>query len=247
MKKYFYIACVMVAICSFSARSNAELAFEVVEIPGVANIDKTGPYIDVLTRISNIIGLDVSIKVSPVKRAVKNYTADRSSCLFPTSAEMITQNGGNPADSIFSIPVNRAHQHIFSDTSNRSVLKSIADLKGLNIAHRRGWQIPVEISSNKTINLHTAENDFSLYAMLKNNRVDAIIGWLPDFNLMYEENQLEPLSFDNDLVLFKAEEQIGCHSFSESQDTMFRLNAALTYLETVDDMKKILGPAYVDK
>lgn len=247
---YLYVAFLWGILTTFSLSANrpaiAQSVIAINEIAGVANSNETGPYVDAIRALRDRIGNDVKIRVYPIKRAVISLSRSIAFCLFPTSNLMLLEHNLDPNKYIFSRPVNRARQFIFT-TKNAPKINSLDDLDGKILGYRLGWHIAEKLREKSSFTMLPAQSDLHLYNLAHQDRIDAILGWVPDFNLLYEAERLPPLTHNPSLIIEEVAEHIACHNKPMAKQFIQKIDLAIEDMEKTGELKKILGPAWVAK
>ena len=226
-------------LLTFSAFSEP-LEIFLGEIPEVHEIDGSGVYDQVLSKVMPS-QYPYQLKVLPPKRAIRDFEACHSCCLSPAN--------GNPEFTSYSSlngfvelpPMNIAMPFIFSPYGGDPITE-LSTLKGKSIGMRHAMLFGKTFfhrAKEFDINLILAPTLNSLFRMLDQKRVSAVIAYTPDAYLFFTENSLKPYPHAKDLPIIIHADTMVCKNVSELFVESYRNN--MKKIRDSGELIEILG------
>ncbi|NIY76895.1 amino acid ABC transporter substrate-binding protein [Thalassospira sp. HF15] len=177
-------------------------------IPLMAESSTQGVFVDMYTEIAARSGLEITIEILPVRRAVQGFKGGVYDALgaFPSLAQIPV--------SLASVPFYRRENLIFyrSEAFGPSGVDKLEDLDGRRVG-LSAYHYPDFIVDRKELGLERVPDDEFLLRMIASDRLDAAI--IEHFSGLYllESLALEdtisiadnPVTTENVLTLFKAD------------------------------------------
>lgn len=188
-------------------------------------------------------GLDFSLTVLPVRRAVRALDDDIQGCIFPASinATLTSLPHIDSSRLIASTALDRISLRVFTRTDSL-VISDLSQLANKHVALWDGLNVEALLGDvNMTIEPTTTES--IRVRMLHAERLDAIVGFMPDVLLASEALGLPLPHFHPDLALFK-DEGAGfvCIDTPANRTWVEQVNALLRALKDSGELRQILSP-----
>jgi ABC-type amino acid transport substrate-binding protein len=186
--------------------------------------------------------LKSKITVAPLKRAEKFFFKKEAMCIFPASKKAITyfhKFKTLELEMIESNPIEEVIITIFSKFGSHPI-DNINQLKGKNIATWNGID-PKILIPNIDFKIVKVSKDNQSLSLLKANRVDYVIGFLPDTPLVAELNGFEQPAFNKNIVLLESPVHFVCHKTKETISFLNEFNIFLKSQKSNGTLQKILG------
>jgi ABC-type amino acid transport substrate-binding protein len=186
--------------------------------------------------------LKSKITVTPLRRAGKAFFTKNSICIFPASKKAITYFHKKKAlelELIESSPIEEVIITIFSKFGSPPI-DNINQLKGKSIATWNGID-PKILIPNIDFKIVKVSKDNQSLSLLRANRVDYVIGFLPDTPLVAELNNFEQPTFNKSIVLLKTPVHFVCHKTKETISFLKEFNNFLKSQKSNGTLQKILG------
>ncbi len=188
-------------------------------------------------------GLHFNLLARPLKRAIRYFEEDFNSCIFPTSINALkTTFPDLPTDKmIASTPIDRVSLRIFT-LPDKPIIQKLQDLEGKKVALWNGLD-PGIFLKDINVDVENTPNEEVRVRMLNANRIDAILGFVPDVYLASEKLGLKPPHASKEISLFNDEgASLVCFNTSDNQLFISEFNSILDELKKSGKLREILGP-----
>jgi len=209
-------------------------------INGLISQDGTGAYQLLLKEAALRSNIKIVEKIYPQKRAISNFFNKKQSCIYAYT-DIAEQKMGKQNIKA-SFPLSVFKQYIFTKKGTKPFTE-ISQLKGLTVAGTLGDEDQDWFSSFKEAQINyllLSHLDLNI-KMLRSNRVDAVVSFLPDFSKFISE-----LVYAVDQPLFTAFDRITCHNSLESAIFIQKISASLKVMKLDGTTKRILGNMYLE-
>lgn len=247
----------LMAVCCLLARPVLADDIHLVgfEVPQLLPLEEDGPYTRILDALAHRMKPQAfSFARHPVRRAVRDMTSDKpkADCIFPTDIRNMADMGLDADDFLQSDPLNFARVHIFTAPGSPRI-KQLNQLDHLAVAYTAGYGFgPVltpaiegkqDLFRQKVPVVNSVQ---SMRMLLKYNRVDAVIGYLPEDVMVAQALDLPRPNFDANAVFFEVAERIVCHKNPRNEAFLKGVNDALAEKRHSGELKRVLGAAYLE-
>lgn len=188
-------------------------------------------------------GFEADFQFLPINRVWRTLAEDRTACTFPASAQSVelAVEGTSVADLIQSEIIDHVSYRVVVKPGNQKII-SADDLVGKNIAAWNG--MPNEqLVGVPGVNFIETNTEETRVKMLFNDRVDAMVGFIPDLHLVAERLGFEQPNSKDVLILWGGRNgtRLVCYDTPENRATINSFNAALAKVKASGRLREILG------
>ena len=213
-----------------------------IKLPHRLTSDKSTPYRVILENFQNSSKTQSQVFVAPVIRSVRQFFTKKQKCLIPTSVNAM--HFFHPKEMkkfkvIESAPIENVVVKVFSKPGS-APLKRISDLNGKRIATWNGIYSD-KLLPNIEVKVLKINDDIQSLALLKRNRVDYVIGFLPDTPMVAQISGYKELSYSKNLSLLTTPVHLICHESPESIQFIKKFNSYLKKIKKSGELQRILG------
>jgi ABC-type amino acid transport substrate-binding protein len=188
-------------------------------------------------------GLDFNTLVRPLSRSQPKFKDDKSSCIFPATSFALTTNDASFANEklISSTPIDRVSLRLLTK-ENDPVISHLSELRGKKIAVINGLN-PEIFFSELNVFIEQASNEETRIRMLNADRIDAVLGFVPDAMLAAEALDLPVPQYNSDLS-FVSDEGVSiiCHDTITTKRFINEANRIIDKLKASGKLRRLLGP-----
>jgi hypothetical protein len=191
-------------------------------------------------------GLVFKTVVRPLSRSQLNFKRDKEACIFPATISAIMTNDKSYKKERFvsSTPIDRVSLRALTPP-HKPLINTLKDLNDKKIAVVNGLN-PSAFFSNINVTLEYTANEETRIKMLHANRIDAILGFVPDVLLAAEALKMPTPSYNPDLSLVSNEGvAFICHDSDSARNFINSANNIIKNMYLNGKLRKILGP-YAD-
>lgn len=241
------IGCLWILFCGFSLSTISKAENHSQTIYGIDLVyrlseDGTTQYNALLKELA-AEGLNFKTIVRPLSRSQPSFKVDKSSCIFPATSYALTTN--DPAFSkamlISSHPIDRVSLRVLTQ-ANSPVVSQLAELSGKKIAIINGLN-PNIFFSELDIFVESTPNENTRIRMLNANRIDAVLGFVPDAMLAAEALDMPVPRYDTNLSLVSdGGVSIICHDTKNTKHFINKANHIIDKLKVNGKLRSLLGP-----
>jgi ABC-type amino acid transport substrate-binding protein len=232
---------------SWSQENNPALTIYAIELDYRLSESGETQYnalLDIFTALNNE---KINAIVRPLSRTLISFKENKSSCIFPATFSALTVNDPfydpNVANDNFisSHPIDRVSLRILTK-ANQPTINNLMSLNNKSIATINGFNSEV-IFSGLNVNVEYTANEETRLKMLHAERVDAVIGFVPDILLAAEALNIPTPNYNEELSLITIE-GVGfiCHKSNTTSSFIAAANKKITQLKNSGEMRTILGP-----
>ncbi len=206
---------------------------------GLISEDGTGTYQIIMKEAASRAGVSFTEKVFPQKRALSTFYKNENSCIYSFTEPASETMGKDRV--VVSTPLSVFKMYIFTG-KGKPALTSVKQLKG-RVAGVLGYEVWYDKTNIKEsgIDLDMASSDDEALGLLRRDRIQAIISFLPDMN-----SHLGKLSFSPEHPLFVSYDGITCHNNETGRRFIRAVSPVLREMDEDGTMKKILGDSYLE-
>lgn len=213
---------------SWSSEEKAISLVSIVMGRGLQTEAREGVYATLIGNLLANVTHFTSYIVLPLRRAVDRFRSGEADCIWGLDAEALAKFGLEEASLLESEPVLSSAQHVFT-VPPQQVVSSTADLRGLSVGVSLGMagtalEARLIAAGAQIVFLPTLQ---SKAFVLERRRVDAIVGWLPDMLIVFEEEGYKRPQFASDFMLMTAEISVVCHRSEKLSDFLVEVNRAI--------------------
>jgi len=233
----------LVAMLLCAALVNMAVAHDKVAVVagpfiGVINEDGTGPYQLILNEAAKRAGIELSEDVYPLKRALKAFVNKDALAIYGMTKSVVDKVG---ADNIItSYPIGVYKLYVFTKKGSPSIT-SYTQLKGKTVGGVSGYEgLYPELTDRGIEVTYFANEEFQL-RRLEAGRVDAIIGYMPDWIPF-----LDQLSYDPSFPVRVGYDFMTAWNTPEGVAFVDKISPVLRNMKSDGTSKKILGDRYMD-
>ena len=218
---------------------STEIKLALTHIPQVMEYNKpNAPYTRLINTIREQSKLEFESIYLPSSRANKLLNEQKLDCIFPI---LPTDNRDIPT--AFSVPVNGIRAHIFS-VKDKPYL-GLDELTGLSVVYLRGYLFGDLIKHNTQINFFPVNSQAAAFSMLKKNRANAYLDYIPDIKYALNKKQIAELSFSEDNPVLSSFDRLECFDDEKTQAFLKVFDQQIMLLRKTGELKNILGKYYV--
>ena len=234
-------AFVVILLCA--GLTNMTVADEEVSVVagiliGIINEEGTGPYQRILKEATKRAGIKTVEKVYPLKRSLKIF-ADKDVLAIYSMTKAVVNDVG--ADNIItSYPLGVYKIYVFTKKGSPPIT-SYAQLKGKTVGSVIGYEGLFPELTDKNIAITYFANEEYQLKRLESGRVDAIIGYMPDW--IPFSNQL---SYDPNFPIRIGYDFMTVWNTPEGVAFVDKISPELQQMKADGTLKKILGDRYMD-
>jgi len=233
---------IVVAFVLFLASINNCLAEENIIAAGVflgiIEEDGSGAYQQILEEAAQRANIEYTEHVYPLKRAVEMFKNKKAMAIYGMTHAIIEEMGSTKI--ITSYPLGAYKAYIFTPRKHPKI-SSYSQLKNMKIGAINGYQSYFESlrQHNTSINYFTHEN--MQLERLRAGRIDAIIGFLPDW-LPYLAN----LNYNPNFPIHVGYDYMTVWNTQAGKDFVESISPALMSMKQDGTLQKILGERYIE-
>jgi len=233
--------------CIFTTHGYAKNAVIGLDLEYRLRQDGTGHYNQMWGRL-NELGLSKPLAVSPLKRAFRDFSAAKQSCLFPTTIESL--KGSFPQFKDANLISSKGVDYVVLRVMTKKGTPIITDMNQLNGKRVAIWNglDPNIYLKGVNASVETTTDEAVRLKMLYNDRVDAVLGFIPDTFLAADALGIEPPEYDDNLNFFSDHTvALVCFDSPENRKTIQSFDKHLSTLKNNGELKTILGPHVIFK
>jgi len=205
---------------------------------GIIEEDGTGPYQLILKEAAKRADVKFSEQVYPLKRAVKMFTNKKVLAIYGMTDAVIEEVGVD--NIITSYPLGAYKVFIFTP-KDRPVISSFEQLQGKRVGGINGYQPYYQSLVENKVDIHYFTHEDQQLERLKLGRIDAIIGFIPDWT-----PYLDKLHFDAQLPIHVGYDYMSVWNTPAGQAFVNKISPALLSMKLDGTLQKILAERYID-
>ena len=230
------------AFISSNCLAKDSFSIALIEIPGVLEFDNSDtPYGRLVKKIFRRGNIKTEFYYVPSSRAYKMLGEDKVSCIFPVVPNLNTQQIDR---SIISAPINAIGAYLFTLNSSKMPLK-LESLENKIIVYRRGYLFGSILSYYPNVKFIPVASQQAAIGMLKKQRADALLDYLPDLKFVFSSETLNTLRYDLKLPVLYNSDRVQCVKNSNNIALINDVNSTIAHLRSNGELEKILGSYYL--
>jgi len=206
--------------------------------PGLINQEGIGAYQQVLNHAAKRSDIKLTETFYPIKRAVNVFKHKQVLAIYGMIDSVKDEINRN--EIITTYPIGIFKLYIFTK-KDQPPISSYEQLKGKSIGGIRGYESSYQPLIEKNINIYYISNEASQLARLKSGRVDAILGFLPDWT-----PYLEQLNYDKGFLIEFGYDYIVAWNTPLGRAFVNKISPTLQQMKIDGTLKKILAERYID-
>ncbi len=229
------------ALVAFMASASAqEIRVVSMEIgDNLQTVDSPGLYGEMISHVLKNAGVDYEFRVYPFKRALREFFRGDADCMWALDSRMLRQFGKKDERLLDSEALFTSTQHVFMPPGTHAI-SSLNDLDGKRVGLHFHSNL-LEAMERTSANLVKVNDETTKITMLINNRVDAIIAWIPDALVAFHDEGVDPAWINPVLKIDEADVGITCHENDVTRAFLSRTDAAITEFARSPAYSDILG------
>lgn len=199
--------------------------------------DDSGKYQLLLSKISEEINIPIKVVIYPSVRAKVAFKNNPNACGLPSLHVQ-----GNIKDLIYAKDyISMAKALVFS---KKDYIANKEQLKNLKFSYVRGTIIPADLRNYA--HSYPVNSEKENYNMLINDRVDAIISWVPDI-LGIDAEFLKKYRYSPSYVVAYSPDALACKDTKENRNFLKVFDKILAQMKSSGELKKILENSYIER
>lgn len=203
---------------------------------------KDSPYQILINNFAKEYGHKTLLTSEPIKRGTLSFFTKKKLCITPASKKafhFFHKEKMHQFDVIESDPIEDVIATIFSK-AGAFPINDLSEIKGKTVATWRGIYAKTLIPDIKFNVMHVGK-DLQSLSLLNLNRVDYVIGFLPDTPLVAIKNNLKPPVYNKNIILLNTPVHIVCHKTNETVALITDFNKYLRRIKNNGKLQTILG------
>jgi ABC-type amino acid transport substrate-binding protein len=188
-------------------------------------------------------GLEFQVIVRPLSRSLRDFKDDITSCIFPATINALSINDESfsTLPHLSSSPIDKVSLRLLTK-ADAPVISDLRELEGKNIAVINGLN-PDIFFSQIDVSVESSASEEARIRMLNANRIDAVLGFVPDALLAAEALNIPVPKYSADLSFVSGEGvSIICHDTKPSNTFLKETNLIIEKLKKSGKLRAILGP-----
>lgn len=230
-------------LCVFfcvSAYSKERVSIAINTIPGLLdNQDKNTAYTKLVSRLFNMSSTELNIGYFPSTRAGKLFREYKVDCLFPGSKKVHFAE----EQIIESASLNTAKAYLIArHPFNLEQVLSDPKIR-YSIAFRRGNTFGGTLERLSRHMLFEVNNDIQSFGLLKTERVDFVLAYIPDALEYLTQEDGTSLFYDPQSLFYSQNDSVLCHDNPYTIKFLDELDKHIRMLTESGELDEILGNA----
>ncbi len=205
---------------------------------GIIQEDGQGPYQIILRQAAARADIQITETVYPLKRAIRAFS-DRKALAIYGMTDAVIKNTGDDGI-ITSYPLGVYKLYIFSRKEDPPI-SSYAQLKGKRLGGVIGYEEYYREILKHNIQIDYLAAEKSQFEKLERGRIDAIIGFMPDWI-----SHLSLLSYDPGFPVHIGYDYMTVWDTPAGRSFVNRISPALQSMHADGTLKKILAERYME-
>lgn len=239
---------ILLTIASSKVSSEpSKLGKVVITAPELVNLvtaEGDGSYQQAFAEVFKQSRIKVDEMFFPLERAIRHFESGKSDCIY-TNVDAILGRGKVTPDNIYtSYPINIATLHLFTLKST-TLIRSLEQIEEhrLSIIGVNGYQFYYgeRITSSDYEHLILVSDEKRALKMLKKGRVDALVGFMPDYT-----RHLDELHYDQQLKLSEIYDGLTCRRTPKGKQVIQSISPIIESMHKNGAIKKILGKEFIE-
>jgi len=240
-RRLIALVAVYLSILSSAAHSEVEIKSITLLAPHITNLveeNGKGIYQRLLSEALELAGQKTKEIFAPYKRALLLFEQGQGDCIY--SFTKVLQNKLGKQNIVYTYPLGAFAYYIFT-AKNSPAISDPQKLRGLRVGGVFGHNNYYQHTLAKDISLIMVNKDIQNIEKLRLNRLDAIIGALPDLTHYKPE-----LSYDASAPLVKSFDRITCRQSERNRAFVGSVSSAMRQLKHLGVYQKIYKSLYID-
>lgn len=232
---------IMLAIIFFllsGASLQAQVRIAMPAITGLISEDGQGIYQQILREAASRAGLVYYAEVFPQRRALFFFKNDTSWDGIFTFTDTVRAHF--PGKTILATYPFGAYLGYIFTLKGAIALTTVDELRNLTVGGIRGFEGTWPQFTEAGIDIQLVGTDAQNLAKLKDGRIQAFLGFLPDLH-----DSLEELSYDPDKPFFQSYDRLNGRDTPEMRKFLERLDPVLRMMHEDGTIRRIMGAAYL--
>lgn len=237
-----FILLLILCISSSFAQTNTNTPQTIsLAAPYITNLieeDGSGVYQRIFNEAISGINYQVKQSFSPYKRALLAFEKGHTDCIYSFTKVMTQKLGENKI--LASFPLGAFAYYMFTK-SGRPSLKNPQELERLRVGAVYGHESYFRSTISEKVKLSMVSSDNQNIKKLSLNRIDALIGALPDLGPF-----LPQLSCSPKHPLLRSYDKITCYNSKKNETFLRDLNVRLQLMKETGRYEEISGDLFYD-
>jgi len=225
------IFCAMLVASPHARAENSSVRINSMALgEGLQQVGGSGFYADAARGVLAHWGGSYTYRVTPFKRAVRNFRSGASDCIWALDLALLEDIGFDVSSFVQSTPLLMSSQRIFT-RHDKPVIHSLQALKGKKVGVLIGTNLEAELRpiGAEIVELNSQE---AKLAVLELNRVDAVLGWMPDVAITAKIKGFTMPNFDRALAVRLSGVGFVCHDDDVGRRFIGEVDSAITTFQT---------------
>ncbi|WP_196160342.1 hypothetical protein [Reinekea sp. G2M2-21] len=239
MKSSWFVFLLTVWWASYSVANEPVLG---LELEYRLRIDNSAHYNHLWQRLESM-GLSRSLSVVPLKRAFRDFSKEKDSCIFPTSITALTTSFPEYStdELIASTPVDYVSLKVFT-RPDEEVVSDLRQLNGKRVAIWNGLD-PDIFLNGLDVEVESTVDEGVRLKMLYSGRVDAILGFVPDTLIASDFLGIERPNAEGAFTYFAGNGiSMVCFDSESNRAFVAQFNQLINLLREKGELRRVLGP-----
>ena len=211
------------------------------KIPQFLDDPQHSPFGILLRQLEITSGLDLEIRLLPAKRATSLFDRGEADILlpFPVAAGDTSPFDQFETSILASQPVAHLYRHILTLPPS-DVVESPSDLRNLRVGTALGYEYQLPEDILKHVDLYQAADQAALVKMLYRKRVQAIVSFPFEAQLIARKLGLKPAPrHSREYILSRSDIVMLLHDTERGRSLLQTVNAALGILEKNGEIERL--------
>lgn len=232
------------SMVSFSLYADQPVKLYSFELKNRLSADGSGHYNELIDRLKNE-GLNIESEITSLSRMFKFFEEDKNSCIFPSGIRSIVKAipSLNKEELLEGLYVDRVGIAILTKQDYKGY-KGLKSLDGKRLSMWSALKPEQFIPSIKYQSLERSPNDDVQAQLLDRERVDAVVGFVPDMFFAAQKFGLEIPKVQEWIVPRPNEggASLVCHNTAASKIFIDEYSQIIKKLKDSGELREMLGP-----
>ena len=220
---FFYLPALVAQAASASARDIRIVSMEIGE--GLQTSESPGLYGELIYRILENADVEYDFQVYPLKRALRTFFRDEADCVWALDSGMLRQFDKQHEPLLDSEALFTSTHHVFM-VPGAGAIASLGDLAGKKVGLHYYSNMNEELEQVSADLVPVGDNNAKV-RLLVNNRVDAILAWMPDVLVAFRTVGAGPAWINPVLKIEEANVGIVCHDSDITRPFLAKVNPVI--------------------
>lgn len=203
-------------------------------------IDDTGFYNDVIYMALRGLEGQADYSVQPYVRALRAFADEPGSCIYSQSIELLRDLDmmADVGDMVETRSIVDYAGHIFW-AIKADPIETRDDLRGKTIGQLLGADYD-DLFTELSVKPMVVNTETQKTKLLYTQRVDGIVGFIPDIFMVFKAHSIEPRPFSPDFVLMRAGNSVVCRKNANTEALIARLSEHIGQLQNLGVIDRML-------